>query len=231
MNSTSRPNVLVRLWLGFWRGLTAFRIAVFNILFLIVLALLVRMIFFPADEIVVDPSNTLVIAPNGFIVEEYTGTPLDRALDEALGQDVPETRLRDILDALEYAADDDDIVQVLLRTDELWGVAPGMQTELAAAFARFRESGKQVIAYGGMMMQSQYMLASMADEIWLDRDGMILLEGYGRFRQYYAEGLEKLEVDVNLFRVGEFKSAMEPFIRNDMSEADRRASEAFLSDL
>jgi protease-4 len=75
------------------------------------------------------------------------------------------------------------------------------------------------------------MLASMADEVWLDRDGMLLLEGYARYRQYYAEGLDKLGVDVNLFRVGEYKSAMEPFIRNDMSEADRRATEAWLGDL
>ncbi|WP_376692273.1 signal peptide peptidase SppA [Wenzhouxiangella sp. EGI_FJ10409] len=231
MTSNSRPNVLVRLWLGFWRGLTAFRMAVFNILFLIVLALVIRVLFFSSDEIIVEPQTTLVIAPKGLIVEEYTGTALDRAINQALGQELPETRLRDILAALEHAADDDRIAQVLVRTEELWGVAPGMQTELADAFAAFRDSGKPVIAHGGMMMQGQYMLASMADEIWLDRDGLLLFEGYGRYRQYYAEGLEKLKVDVNLFRVGEYKSAMEPFIRNDMSEADRRASEVWLDDL
>jgi protease-4 len=231
MTSNSRPNILVRLWLGFWRGLTAFRMAVFNIVFLIVLALVIRVLFFSSDEILVEAQNTLVIAPEGVVVEELTGTPLDRAINEALGQELPETRLRDILAALEYAAEDDRIVQVLVRTDELWGLAPGMQTELADAFARFRESGKTVIAYGAAMMQNQYMLASMADEIWLARDGFLLFDGYGRYRQYYAEGLEKLEVDVNLFRVGEYKSAMEPFIRNDMSEADRQATEAWLGDL
>jgi len=231
MTSNPRPNVLVRLWLGFWRGLTAFRMAVFNILFLIVLALVIRVLFFSSDEVIVDQQTTLVIEPVGMIVEEYTGTPLDRAINEAMGQEVPETRLRDIVAALDHAAGDDRIVQVLVRTDKLWGLAPGMQIELADAFAGFRDSGKPVIAHGGIMMQGQYMLASMADEIWLDRDGMLLFEGYGRYRQYYAEGLDKLEVDVNLFRVGEYKSAMEPFIRNDMSEADRQASEAWLGDL
>lgn len=231
MTSNSRPNVLVRLWLGFWRGLSAIRIAVFNILFLIVLALIIRVLFFSSDEILVDEQTTLVIEPEGVVVEEYTGTPLDRAINQALGQELPETRLRDILAALDYAKDDERIVQVLIRTDKLWGLYPGMQTELADAFARFRDSGKKVIAYGGAMMQSQYMLASMADEIWLDRDGMLLFEGYARYRQYYAEGLDKLKVDVNLFRVGEYKSAMEPFIRNDMSEADRRATEVWMGDL
>ncbi len=231
MNSDSRPNILVRLWLGFWRGLTAFRIAVFNILFLIVLAVIVRMMFFSGDALIIENDTTLVIAPNGMLVEEYTGTPVDRAISQAMGQEVPESRLRDVQAALEQAANDDRITQVLIHTDKLWGLAPGMMDELAATFAEFRESGKPVIAYGGTMLQGQYYLATLADEIWLDHDGMILIEGYGRYRQYYREGLEKLDVDVNLFRVGEFKSAMEPFIRDDMSEADRLASEAFLSDL
>lgn len=231
MSQDKQQNILVRIWLGFWRGLTAFRMAVFNILFLVILALIIRLIISPGEQIVVRDDTTLVIAPNGMIVEQYTGDPVERAINEALGQSVPETRLRDIVAALERAADDGRITQVLLVTDELWGVGPGMQRELAAAFSEFRAAGKPVIAYGGYMSQSQYMFASLADEVWLDREGMVLLEGYGRFRNYYKEGLDKLEVDVNLFRVGEFKSAMEPFIRNDMSEEAKEASRYYLGDL
>lgn len=231
MHSKPQPNVLLRLWLGFWRGLTAFRMAVFNILFLLVLALVVRVLLFSSDELIVDSDTTLVIAPVGMLVEEYTGTPVERAINQALGQDLPETRLRDVLRALEHAAGDERIVQVLVRTDELWGLAPGMMNELADAFSRFRNSGKRVVAYGGMMMQGQYLMASLADEVWLDHDGLVLIEGYSRYRQYYREGLEKLAVDVNLFRVGEYKSAMEPFIRDDMSDEDRTASELLLGDL
>src|SRR5699024_2944807 len=106
MTLNSRPNVLVRLWLGFWRGLTAFRMAVFNIIFLVVLALLIRVLFFTSDQIIVDAQTTLVIEPEGTIVEEYTGTVLDRALGEAIGQAATETRLRDILAALDGAAED-----------------------------------------------------------------------------------------------------------------------------
>ena len=231
MSETKSSNLLVRIWRGFWNGLTAFRMAVFNILFLIALALILRAIFFSGDVITVEADTTLVLKPNGLIVEEYTGTPVERALNEALGQQPPETRLRDLLRTLELAAEDDNIVQLLISTDNLIGVSPGTMTELSAALDRFRESGKPVIAYGSFMGQSQYGLAVLADEIWLNPDGFVLLEGFSYFRNYYREGLEKLAVDVNLFRVGEFKSAMEPFIRDDMSEADRTAGEYFIGGL
>ena len=230
MSETKKRNFLWRLWTGFWNGLTAFRMAVFNVLFLLVLALLLRAML-SGDRIVVEEGTTLVIAPVGLIVEEYTGLPVERALNEALGQQAPETRLRDLLRTLELAAEDDNIVQVLLSTDRLAGIAPGTLTELDAAFKRFAESGKPVIAYGGSMSQPQFGLASMADEIWLDPDGLVILEGLSYFRNYYADALEKLRVDVNLFRVGEFKSAMEPYIRNDMSEADRAAAEYWIGGL
>lgn len=231
MTNHNRPNILVRLWLGFWRGVTALRMTVFNILFLIVLALVLRMLFSGAEPLVLENNTTLVINPNGVIVEEYVGSPVERALNEALGQELPQTRLRDIVAALEFAADDDQVSQVMIQTDRLIGVGPGMLHELTAAFQRFRDSGKPVIAYGGWMTQGQYFVASLADEIWLDSEGMILIEGYASYRQYYAEGLEMLEVDVNLIRVGEYKSAMEPYIRNDMSDADKQARQFLLDDL
>lgn len=226
-----KGNFLLRVWRGFWNGLTAFRMAVFNILFLVVLALVVRMLLAPGDGIQLDGDTTLVIAPKGLIVEQYTGSPSERALNEALGQQLPETRLRDIVRALELAADDDDIVQVLISTDDLLGVAPGTFSELSAAFDRFRQGGKTVIAYGSNLGQSTYGLASLADEVWLNPDGALLIEGYAYYRNYFNEALDKLEVDVNLFRVGEFKSAMEPFIRDSMSEADRAAAEYFIGGL
>jgi protease IV len=231
MTDSNSPNILVRLWLGFWRGVTALRMAVFNILFLLVLALFLGLILRGGDKLMLDADTTLVLNPDGVIVEEYVGTPIERAVNEALGQQLPQTRLRDILAALDHAAEDDRIAQVLIQTDQLIGFGPGMQLELAAAIERFRASGKPVIAHAGWLSQTQYFLASLADEIWLDSEGLVLLEGYGFYRQYYAEGLEKLDVDVNLIRVGEYKSAMEPFIRNDMSEEDREATRYFLGDL
>ena len=231
MAHSQRPNILVRLWLGFWRSVTALRMATFNIIFLLLLALIIGALVRGGDKLLIEEDTTLVLNPRGFIVEEHTGSPIERALNEALGQGVAETQLRDILEALERAAADERITQVLISTEELVAVAPGVMLELSAAFERFRASGKPVIAYGGFFGQGQYFLASLADEIWLDPDGLVLLTGYGFFRQYYAEGLDRLGVDVNLIRVGEYKSAMEPFIRSDMSPEDREATEYFLNDL
>lgn len=231
MTDQKKGNFLLRVWRGFWNGLTAFRMAVFNILFLIALALVVRLLLGPGDAIQLDGDTTLVIAPKGLIVEQYTGSPSERALNEALGQQLPETRLRDVVRALELAAEDDDIVQVLISTDNLLGVAPGTFSELSNAVDRFRQSGKAVLAYGSNLGQSTYGLASLADEVWLNPDGALLIEGYAYYRNYFSEALEKLKVDVNLFRVGEFKSAMEPFIRDSMSDADQAAAEYFIGGL
>ncbi|MGY6553751.1 MAG: signal peptide peptidase SppA [Wenzhouxiangella sp.] len=231
MAYSRKPNILVRLWLGFWRGVTALRIAVFNVIFLFVLALIIGLIVSGGDQLVIEEDTTMVLNPRGFIVEELTGSPIERALNEALGQGVAETQLRDIVRALERAASDERIAQVLISTEDLIGVAPGVMLELSTAFERFRASGKPVIAYGGFFGQGQYFMASLADEVWMDPDGLVLLTGFGFYRQYFAEGLDRLGVDVNLFRVGEFKSAMEPFIRSDMSPEDREATEYFLGDL
>lgn len=231
MNDSRKPNILLRLWLGFWRGLTAFRMAVFNILFLLILALIIGFIFSPDDQLIIEDETTLVLAPRGDIVEEYTGTPVERMLNEALGQEKPETRLRDIVTALENAAEDDRINRVLVQTDQVWGMGIGIMADLSEAFETFRESGKELIAHGGYMGQGQYFLASQADEIWLDHDGMVMLEGFARYRNYYREGLDKLDVQVNVFREGTYKSAMEPWERSDMSDADREASEFWLGGL
>jgi len=231
MTSHSDRNILIRLWLGFWNGVTTLRVIVFNIVFLFVLAVFIAMVFGGADKLQLDPATTLVIDPDGVVVEQYVGTPLERMLNESLGQELPQTQLRDLVAVLEQAAGDERIAQVLIQTDRLLGVGPGALSELSAAFGRFRDSGKSVIASGAWMTQSAYLLASMADEVWLEHEGLVLLEGYSSYRQYYAEALEKLSVDVNLIRVGEYKSAAEPYIRSSMSEEDREARLYVLGDL
>ena len=95
---------------------------------------------------------------------------------------------------------------------------------IARAIEDFRQSGKRVIASADFMSQQAYFIAAHADEVYLHPEGGILLQGYGRFRTYFADAIEKLKLDWNIFKVGTFKSAVEPFERMDMSDADREAT-------
>jgi protease-4 len=113
----------------------------------------------------------------------------------------------------------------------LWGIGPAALHEIEAAVRDFRASGKPVIAVGDTMGQQQYYLAALADEVWLNPEGLVWLDGYSVFRQYYREVLDKLYVEVTLFRAGEYKSAGEPYIRNDMSPQARASNLAWLTSL
>lgn len=231
MTDNKQRNFLVRAWLGFWRGVTALRMGVFNVIFLIVLVAIISSMLSGDDEVEIKEGTTLIINPKGVIVEQKAGSPIDEIVGEVTGEADPQVQLRDLVAVLEAAADDDRIKQVLISVDGFSGMGAGMMLEVSDAFAEFKQSEKRVIAYGASMETAQYFLASLADEIWLDQDGAVMLEGYGRFRQYYADALEKLDVDVNLFRVGTYKSAMEPYILNGQSEADREAALFYLNDL
>jgi protease-4 len=139
--------------------------------------------------------------------------------------------LRDLVSAVRKAADDPRIVRLVIDPSYMRSAGLAALLEIASAVEDFRATGKPVIALADNLGQGQYFLAAMADEIWLNPKGMVWLDGFSAYRQYYAEGLEKLEVDVNLFRVGRYKSAMEPFVRNDMSPEAKEANLHWIGDL
>jgi protease-4 len=177
--------------------------------------------------------TALVLDLKGTLVEQYTSAPLQRAIAEATGDDENrELQLRDLTAAIEAARTDTRIQRIVLLTDgfEVSGFAA--LGELGAALREFRKSGKQLIAYGTAMDQKQYYLAAQADEVYLDPDGGVMIEGLGRYRLYYREALQdKLGVDVHLFRVGEYKSAAEPFILDAASKESREADLFWMNDL
>src|SRR5690606_38223532 len=177
--------------------------------------------------------TTLVLAPQGRLVEQYTTDPVSRALGRALGgQDAGEVQLRDLLRAIEAARGDDKIERVLLRLDGLQPSGYASLRELAAALASLRESGKQVVAFSENVGQGQYLLAAQADEVYLDPMGSLLLQGIGRYRQYFRQGLQdKLGVDVHLFRVGEYKSAAEPYVLDAASAESKEADLFWMNDI
>jgi protease-4 len=179
----------------------------------------------------VPKTAALVIKPDGRLVEQLGGDPMERAMQELTGQGEPQTLLKDLVDAIAAAKDDDRIEVLVLDLNGLGGAGLTKLQDLAAAVDEFRESGKTVIATADNYSQGAYFVAAHADEVYLNPMGMLLLEGLGRYRTYYKDGIDRLEVDWNIFRVGTFKSAVEPFMRNDMSEAAREANLEWLGDL
>lgn len=227
----SERSFISRFFLGIWRFIDGFRKLVLNLVFFLILFIVITAVIDTDDALVVQQDTTLVLRPYGDVVEQYSGTPLDYVLMQAAETGRSETRLRDLVDAVRRAADDPRIVRLVIDPAFMRGAGMASLLEIAAAVGDFRASGKPVVALADNLGQQQYFLASMADEIWLNPKGMVWLDGFAAYRQYYREGLDKLEIEVNLFRAGKFKSAMEPFVRDDMSEEAREANLHWIGDL
>lgn len=175
--------------------------------------------------------SALVLQPSGEIVEQLSGSPVDQAIARVQGEGHHETLLWDLLDAIEAAKDDKRIAALVLDLNYMSGGGQPTLAELTAAIRDFRRSGKKVVAHAASFAQESYYVAAAADEIYVDPLGMVVIDGYERYRTYYKELFDKLGVEVNLFRVGAYKSAAEVYVRNDMSPEDREESLAYLNAL
>lgn len=228
--SQHERGLLLRLVGGVWALIDGSRRFVVNVIFLLLVILVVRAILTSAPAL--KPRTTLVLSIDGALVEQYTSDPGSRALAKALGEQEPEVQLRDLLRVIAAAKDDAHIERILLRVDGMTGGGFAALREVAAALREFRAAGKQIVAYGDSFDQRQYLLAATADEIWLHPSGGVLLEGLARYQPYFREGLQdKLGVDVHLFRVGEYKSAAEPFVLDAPSAEARAADLHWMNDI
>jgi protease-4 len=217
-----KRNLFVRLLSGIWSGVDGFRKVLHLLLLLFVFAIFVGAM--SGTTPLLPDRAALFIKPAGVIVEELEGDPFDRAVAELLDEAQPQTVLQDIVDALEYASEDDRIGAVHIELSALGAAGLPKLQRIARAIEEFQESGKPVIASADFMSQQAYYIAAHADEVYLNPEGGILLQGYGRFRTYFSDAIEKLKLDWNIFKVGTYKSAVEPFERMDMSDADREAT-------
>lgn len=214
---------------GLWRGLDVLRRVLQLLVLLVILGVVVGVMRGSVPRI---PARAaLLVAPEGRLVEQLTGEPVERAVQEARGEGHAETLLWDLTDSIHAAAGDPRIQALALDLEKFEGGTQPTLAELAAALREFRASGKKVIAYGTELTQERYYLAAQADEIYLDPMGFVLLEGYDRYRMYLKDALDKLGVDINVFRVGAFKSAVETYTRTNMSPEDREESHAYLTAL
>ena len=233
----SRRNPIAAFFVGLWDVMNFTRRLILNLLFfgLLFLILIVFVAAVGRGNGVqpLKERTTLVIAPEGRVVEQFTADPVTRALAKALGDSAAEeVQLRDLLRAIEAAKDDKHIERVVLLLDKLQPSGQASMRELARALGELRAAGKQVVGFGENIGQPQYLLLAQADEVYLDPMGGLLLEGYGRYRQYFRQGLqEKLGVDVHLFRVGEYKSAAEPYILDAASPESKEADLYWMNDV
>jgi protease-4 len=173
----------------------------------------------------------LVIAPEGRIVEQLSGDPLERALEETRGKERAETLLWDLTDSIRAAAKDKRVPVLVLDLEHFEGGGQPTLEELAHAIRDFRASGKKVIALATAYMQQSYYVAAQADEVYVDPMGFVLLDGYDSYHMFFKDALEKLGVDINVFRVGAFKSAVEVYTRTDMSPEARENAQEYINSL
>ena len=226
----SRPG-LIRRFFGFlWSAISFLRGLAMNLLFLaIVVAIAAAWLYDERPKLL--ENTALVLDLSGPIVEQRSGAQARVTVLQALAERERETQLRDVLAALDAAAQDPKIGRVLLLVDDMQGTGLATLREISAALGRFRASGKPVIAWGSAFDQRRYYLAAHADEVLLHPFGRVLLQGFGGYRNYYRDALESIGVTVNVFKVGRYKSAVEPFSQNEPSEDARRDEAALLNDL
>jgi len=211
---------------GFWHGLSVCRIFIGNLLFLVLIILFVSILFFDREE-KMPAEAALVLSLQGNIVIQKSATvPSGWLFGESSPQ---ETLLKDVIDAVEYAERDERIQALVLDLDHMGAVGISKLEYIGAALKRFRDSGKTIIASGDVFNQSQYYLAAHADRVYMHPMGGVLLTGFGLYRKYFKTALEKLLIQFHVFRVGTYKSSLEPFLRDDMSEYAREANLAWLT--
>ena len=227
--ANSEPGWLRRTVGGFLRVVDAARRFVVNVLFLLIVAV-VLLALFARPHLRLAENTALVVALNGDLVEQYSGSAREAALAESLQGVERETQLRDVVAVLDAAARDPKIVRAVLILDDMGSAGMAKLNEVVAALDRFRAAGKQVFAWGSQMSQRQYYLAAHADQVFLHPSGAVLLTGLGGYRNYYRDALDHLGVTVNVFRVGKYKSFVEPFVNNAPSREALEADAFWLKD-
>ncbi len=221
-------------WIG--KVLTGFRILTLNLAFLVLLFFIFSSLssYSPQKEVEISTNGALILSLSGDIVEEKQAIdPVSSLLNDKLGLNTgpTETLFQDILDAIAEATYDEKVTCILLDLSELGTVGLNQLQIIGKALTDFKTSGKKVIAAEDFYKQKAYYLASFADEIYLNPMGAVDLHGLGAYRLYFKDALNRLKINYHIFRVGTFKSAMEPIMRNSMSDEAKSQNLAWLTAL
>ena len=220
-----------------WRILNFIRDLVMNIVFLIfvLLALSVFTLIVGADKqekvVLKGDQGALLLQLDGYLADNRD----DQSSFKSMLKELDNQRIAqqystfDVIYAIDAAAQDDKVKGLVLDLNYFQGGDLPSLEYVGEAIENFKDSGKPVIAYSDSYNQSQYFLASYADEIYMNPIGSVSIEGLAQETLYYKEMLDKLDVNPHVFRVGTYKSAVEPFLRNDMSPEARANLQRWLN--
>ncbi|MGR5235648.1 signal peptide peptidase SppA [Vibrio alfacsensis] len=219
---------------GIWKAITFVRLALANLIFLLMIAIFYFVFTYTGEgQPVIEKESALVMNLSGPIVEQRRYmNPMDSVTGSLLGNEIPkENVLFDIVDTIRYAKDDPKVSGLVLALRDMPETNLTKLRYIAKALNEFKSSGKPIYAVGDFYNQSQYYLATYADKVYLAPDGGVLIKGYSSYSLYYKSLLEKLDVSTHVFRVGTYKSAIEPFIRDDMSDAAKESATRWVTQL
>ncbi|MFM4667659.1 signal peptide peptidase SppA [Aeromonas media] len=221
------------LFRSLWRLLNFTRLMLVNLLFLIVV-LVIAFSLNQSETPSTPIEGALTLNLAGVLVEQRTQTdPTVQLLRQVeKSDDQPsEIVLSDLLWAIKSAGDDDRIKALVLKPQGLQGASLSKLQEVASAIDAFKESGKPVIAMADYYSQGAYLLAAHADHVLLNQSGAVLIEGFGVYQTYFKSALEKLNVTPHVFKVGTYKSFVEPYTRDEMSPESKEANQRWLDQL
>ena len=223
---------MMRLLKGIWRVLSGISRAISVLVPLLFVAIFVIAFSTTLNESTPEPlpeRAALLISPSGPLVED---SPPGDTLSAFLNQDFDQpTLLNDVVRSIRWAATDERITALVFDLENLAGPSTSQTLEISSAINVFKASGKPVIAAGDFYSQAHYLLASQADQILLHPEGGMFLEGFSVYRSYLRSFLEKIRVTMHVFRAGENKSAVETYLRDDMSEVEREVVSRWLAGL
>ncbi|MCP8898208.1 signal peptide peptidase SppA [Gilvimarinus xylanilyticus] len=229
MTETKTKGPIRRFFSAIWRGINCARRVVVNLIFLFIVVVIIAAISQRQSD-VLPQQFALEVTPYGALVDERQAVDALAALggENSLHS---ETLVRDLVRSINLARDDERVNHLVLNLNHLSGGGISKLYEVAQAIQGFKESGKPVTALADHYTQDRYYLASHADTVYLHDMGFVLLTGYGSYRLYYKDALDKLGLNMHIFRAGKFKDAVEPYLRDDMSEASREHNSQWIGQL
>ena len=210
--------------------ITKTRNFVLNTLFVIILIAIIASFFTSSGSAPVPDKGALVIDPRGILVEERTfSNPLDNLWN--FNYDILEAELGEITRAIELAENDSQIEMIILDLEGLGNISLAQGDRIIDALLQFKNSEKTIASYANSYLQSHYYVSSVADELYLNPMGSLVIDGFGGSNLYFKDFLDRYGFEAHVYRVGDYKEAVEPFIRNDMSEESKEVNMRMLDKL